>query len=82
MAGAAILPMGFAARKSWIIGSWDRLIIPRPFSRVAVAVGEPVTVPRELSSEEREAARLRCQEEIDRVTRGAEAAVGASDPLG
>ena len=81
MAGAAILPMGFAARKSWIIGSWDRLIFPRPFSRVAVAVGEPVTVPRELSSEEREAARRRCQDEIDRVTREAEAAVGVSDPL-
>ena len=81
MAGAAILPLGFAARRSWIVGSWDRLIIPRPFTRIAVAVGEPVAVPRKLSSEEREAARLHCQDALDRVTRTAEAAVGASDPL-
>ena len=82
MAGAAILPLGFAARRSWILGSWDRLIIPRPFSRVTVAAGEPIRVPRKLSTQEREAARRRCEEELMRVTRKAEAAAGVSDPLG
>jgi len=81
MTGAAIVPMGFAAHKSWILGSWDRLIVPRPFSRVAVVVGEPLTVPRRLSSDGREAARVSCQEALDRATRAAEAAAGVSDPL-
>lgn len=81
IAGVPVLPLGFAVKRSWALGSWDRLMIPRPFSRVAVAVGEPLAVPRRLSEDEFEAVRLRCQDEIDRMTRAAEAAVGASDPL-
>lgn len=81
MTGAPILPMGFAARKSWLLGSWDRMIVPRPFSRVAAAVGEPITLPRKLTEDEQEAATLRCKAELDRLTRLAEQAVGASDPF-
>ena len=35
--GAPILPFGLAASRSWRLKSWDRIIVPRPFSRVAVA---------------------------------------------
>lgn len=55
IAGVPILPMGAAADRSWRLRSWDRLIIPRPFSRVALAFGEPLSVPKELASKELEA---------------------------
>lgn len=77
--GAPIVPFGVAARKFWTLGSWDRLIVPRPFTDVAVAVGEPQVVSRELSGEALEAERLRLEELLDALTRQAEAAVGAED---
>ncbi|MCP3958702.1 MAG: lysophospholipid acyltransferase family protein [bacterium] len=78
---APILPFGFAARKYWTLGSWDRLIVPRPFTRLAVTIGEPQFVDRGLSSEELEAERQRLQELLDDLTRRAEASVGARTPV-
>ncbi len=79
MSQAPILPMGFAAEKFWRIKSWDRMIIPRPFSRITLVVGEPQQLARELSPEELEAERLRLEGLLDTLTLEAEAAAGVSD---
>ena len=39
-----MLPIACAAKKAWYLGSWDRFMIPKPFTRVVVAVGAPVSV--------------------------------------
>ena len=36
------------ARSAWLLGSWDRFMIPKPFSRVAVCWQAPITLPRYL----------------------------------
>ena len=77
--GAPIVLFGVAARKFWRLGSWDRMIMPRPFTKVAVVVGEPQSVSRHLSGEALEAERLRFEGLLDALTRQAEAAVGAED---
>lgn len=43
--GSPILPFHIEAERCWSARSWDRTQIPRPFSRVAVAIGEPLDVP-------------------------------------
>ena len=45
--GRPILPIGFAVERAKHLTSWDRFTIPRPFSRVRVACGDPIEVPRE-----------------------------------
>ncbi len=77
--GAPILPIGVAASRFFTLGSWDRIIVPWPFSRLAITFGEPQFVERGLSSEELEAERQRLEELISALTRQAEAAVGAVD---
>ena len=47
LCGTAIIPVASAAERFWRLTSWDRLIIPRPFSRVAFVVGEPMHIPKE-----------------------------------
>ncbi|MEM7349759.1 MAG: lysophospholipid acyltransferase family protein [Acidobacteriota bacterium] len=73
--GAPIVPFGVAARRCRTLGSWDRLIVPWPFTRIAVAVGEPQHVSRDLSGEALEAERLRLEEVLNALTRQAEEAV-------
>jgi lysophospholipid acyltransferase (LPLAT)-like uncharacterized protein len=43
--GHPILPFHIETDRYWSAGSWDRTMIPKPFSRVAVAIGEPMPVP-------------------------------------
>ena len=43
--GNPILPFHIEADRYWTAQSWDRTQIPRPFSRAAIAIGEPFHVP-------------------------------------
>jgi lysophospholipid acyltransferase (LPLAT)-like uncharacterized protein len=45
MSQRPILPMAYAASRAWLI-KWDKFVIPVPFSRIVIAVGPPVYVPR------------------------------------
>jgi lysophospholipid acyltransferase (LPLAT)-like uncharacterized protein len=45
MSKRPILPMAYAASRAWLI-KWDKFVIPWPLSRVVVAIGPPVYVPR------------------------------------
>lgn len=57
-AAAPIVPMAYAARSAWRLKSWDRLILPKPFSKVALVVGKPYRVSPNLEHEADETARL------------------------
>ena len=42
ISGAAVVPVAARPKFAWRLGSWDRMIIPMPFSPVTVSVGDPV----------------------------------------
>ncbi|HEX2255023.1 MAG TPA: lysophospholipid acyltransferase family protein [Thermoanaerobaculia bacterium] len=75
MAGAPLVPLAFAADRAWRLGSWDRLVIPKPFARVAVAVGEPQEVPRRLAGEALEARLAALDQALERQAERAAAAL-------
>ena len=54
--GAPVVPLAFRTGSSLRLGSWDRMQVPLPFARVDVVVGPSLTIPRELSDAERDAA--------------------------
>jgi lysophospholipid acyltransferase (LPLAT)-like uncharacterized protein len=68
MAGIPIVPVSFSARPARRLGSWDRTLLPLPFSRGRYLFGEPIHVPREANREQQEALRLAVQTELDRLT--------------
>ena len=43
--GAVIVPVTYSARWKKIVHTWDRFVIPLPWSRVVVIYGEPIAVP-------------------------------------
>jgi len=49
--GNPVLPFHLEASSHWSLRSWDRTQIPKPFSTVALAVGEPLEVPSDASDE-------------------------------
>lgn len=52
--GRSVLPVGWAADRYWSFRSWDRTVLPKPFARIVVEVGEPLAVPAGLNSEQLE----------------------------
>ena len=51
--GFRILPVTFAARRSRVdAGRWDRMEVPRPFTRVVFLCGQPLEVPPGLDAAE------------------------------
>ncbi len=46
--GAKIIPLSWTASKYWTINSWDKMIIPKPFSKISFVIGEPVCVSEDL----------------------------------
>jgi hypothetical protein len=57
LAGAAIIPIYISVDRAWVNRSWDRFLIPKPFSRVLVRFGNPILVPEGMDSEAFEAMR-------------------------
>jgi len=43
-ASAPIVPITAAADRAWWVQSWDRFLVPKPFARVRLAYGSPITV--------------------------------------
>jgi lysophospholipid acyltransferase (LPLAT)-like uncharacterized protein len=55
LAGKPILPISFAASRIFKLRAWDHFILPLPFARIVLAVGEPINVPKVMSPVELQA---------------------------
>jgi len=62
--GNPVLPFHLEASRHWSLGSWDRTQIPKPFSTVALAIGEPIPVAADATDEEIERARLELEQRL------------------
>lgn len=68
LSGAPILPVVWGVDRCWILNSWDRYMIPKPFAQVFLYYAEPLWVPKGLQRDEIEVYRLRLQEMLNTAT--------------
>jgi len=64
-----IYPLAYSAKRKHIFGSWDQMLLPKPFSKAVWVVGEPVLIA---ADEDAEHARQRVETAINEVTRQAD----------
>lgn len=67
-----IILASFSARSYWMLRSWDRMLLARPFARALVQFGPPVQLPANASTEE--SARL-VKEALDSLTQDLDVAL-------
>lgn len=67
--GARIVPTMASASRCWVIPSWDRTFIPKPFARAVMVYREPVHVPEGVSDADLEAIRARLEATLQDMTR-------------
>lgn len=73
--GRALTTFHAAVEKAWVLNSWDRMMIPYPFSKVLVRVGRLIHVPGEATEADLEACTTELQATLDRVCEFSEANV-------
>jgi hypothetical protein len=66
--GNPILPFVIECERFWQVKSWDRLQIPKPFSRARVFFAEPVTVDPDTDDDGIEVKRSELQSKLDEMT--------------
>ena len=88
--GAPLFPMAVSCSRAWRLPTWDRLMVPFPFSRVVVVVGEPLlagemgkpllagAAPAASRGREREAMRAELEKRLRLVTAEADRMAGRS----
>ena len=72
---APLLPLSYAASRAWYLKSWDRFIIPKPFARIVITIGAPLSVPKGLMAEDLEPYRQQMQNTLRELTQTAETLV-------
>jgi lysophospholipid acyltransferase (LPLAT)-like uncharacterized protein len=70
--GLPIVPTGFGCDRPWRCGSWDRMVIPRPFRRACCVMAPPVVVPPAAGRGELERYRQSVETALNDVTEQAE----------
>ena len=46
--GIPILPSIISAEKKWVFNSWDRFMVPKPFSRIIIRFVDEIYIPRKM----------------------------------
>lgn len=73
--GVPMTMFHMAVDRAWVLNTWDRLIIPKPFSRVLVRFGRLISVPADATDAELASFQQQLQDSLDRVREYAEANV-------
>ncbi|MHB1194799.1 MAG: lysophospholipid acyltransferase family protein [Longimicrobiales bacterium] len=63
--GLPVVPLAAGASGAWRVRSWDRSLIPHPFSRLCVAYGPPRRVPAHMDRDRLGALARELGEELD-----------------
>ncbi|HEX2461589.1 MAG TPA: lysophospholipid acyltransferase family protein, partial [Vicinamibacterales bacterium] len=69
--GNPVLPFHLEASRHWSMRSWDRTQVPKPFSTVALVVGEPMSVPADAEDGELERWRVELEVRLQALERKA-----------
>jgi lysophospholipid acyltransferase (LPLAT)-like uncharacterized protein len=70
--GYPIVPVSYSAEKAKVFASWDRFILPYPFSKCRITYGEPLYVPANADKSSEETCRLRLEKELCKITEDAD----------
>ena len=76
LSGSPVVPISFACSMGVKLRTWDRLLVPLPFSRIAIEVGEPIELEPIMAMSESPETVARMGDALTAVEDAAEARLG------
>lgn len=74
--GFPIIPIAYSVKKGKALKSWDRFLIPRPFTRGVYVIGKPLYVPSDIDKDKIDVFSKYVEEEMIRITNLADKMAG------
>ncbi|MBI5183712.1 MAG: lysophospholipid acyltransferase family protein [Nitrospinae bacterium] len=68
LTGAPIIPLTYSAKRKKVFKSWDRFILPYPFTRIVVIYGEPLYLHRDATQDIVEDKRKELEDRLNKIT--------------
>jgi lysophospholipid acyltransferase (LPLAT)-like uncharacterized protein len=62
---APIVPTSYGISRRKVFGSWDRFILPLPFSKIEFYLGDPIYIDKNTSEEELELVNKKIEDSIN-----------------
>ena len=75
-----LIPVMWGADRCWVLNSWDRFIIPKPFAKIVYSYAEPVWVPESAEGEELEKYRKLLQDSLNNAAKWCDEQFGEEKP--
>jgi lysophospholipid acyltransferase (LPLAT)-like uncharacterized protein len=66
--GCPIIPLAYSSKRRKIFNSWDRFMLPFPWTRGVITYGRPVEVPAKADADTIRECTLRLERELNRIT--------------
>jgi lysophospholipid acyltransferase (LPLAT)-like uncharacterized protein len=81
LSGVPIVPIAISVNRAWVLNSWDRFLIPKPFSTIFVHWGTPIPAPSRLDNAAFEALRRDVETVLRRMQEHADGQCGWQESL-
>jgi len=79
-AGIPILPVLWGAERCWILNSWDRYMIPKPFTKIVICYQDPIWIPKHIKREQMEIYRKRLEDVLNKGAKWCDLYFGRERP--
>lgn len=76
LAQVPVIPVSYSVVRRRVLGSWDRLVVPKPFSRGVFLWGEPIAVAPDADDRAIDRARRQIEEALTRLSAEADRRCG------
>ncbi|HEX2493422.1 MAG TPA: lysophospholipid acyltransferase family protein, partial [Steroidobacter sp.] len=70
-----VVPIAYAAKPAWMLKTWDKFIIPSPFAKIRIAIGEPYFASTDMDDQQMSAAQRELEQRLLATYRVAAAAL-------
>ena len=70
--GAPIFPMTFGTKNKVVLNSWDKFVIPLPFTRCTLNFSSPISLPPKSSEQIIEEKRLELENALNRINKASD----------
>ncbi len=77
---APLIPVMWSAERCWCLNSWDRHLIPKPFSKVVARYSPPIWIPFDADSDHVEQVRSQLEASLNRAAQWCDEFLGARWP--
>ena len=67
--GYPVIPISYSARKIKLFDSWDRFVLPGPFTSGTFIYGNPFFVPKDSTPQEEKELCMELEKELNRITK-------------